>query len=374
MFFVWITEFLLYTCFCLLTGTLIFYSLPEHRRPNIFVPKRLLLWTTVGTGVLSFAPILSTMFTLAKGLGFWVSFKSTLLVFDAGQAWIFTLAIAILLFGLIYFNKLHADIFLARIGLILCILLIGGYARSSHAASLEPIAGFASHFFHLFFVSVWGGCLFVAAWLSKDERNWGRFLAWYTPLALVSIVVIMVAGFLTMSIDIAAPITHSLSSSLPHTLYRYKQSFFSNYGQALLIKHLLVIPLVLYGLFNGFFRKTIKRYHSIKWARAESFVILFIFAVTAFMGQQAPPHQPDQYLQLYGPSPLFLALYQKNIPNNFVVNFHFNVFSFIFIDFCLLFILMIVLSFVKKLPSTVALLMTLGFLASGYFSVMSTIA
>ncbi|GGE50053.1 hypothetical protein GCM10011391_31030 [Pullulanibacillus camelliae] len=370
MFVVWITEFLLYICLCLLTGTLIFYSLPEHRRPNIFVSKRLLLWTTVGAGALSFAPILSTMITMSNGIGFWTSFKNVLFVFEAGQAWIFTLAMALLLFGLIYFNRLQNDTFLARIGLILCVLLIGGYARAGHAASLYPLAGFTSHFFHLLAVTIWGGCLFVAAWLSKDEQNWGSFLRWYTPLALISVLIVLVAGFFTMDIDIAAPLSHSLSS----TLYQYKQGFFSNYGQALLIKHLLVIPLLLYGLFNGFFRKAIKRYHSIKWARAESFVILLIFAVTAFMGQQPPPHQPDQYLNLYGPSPLFLAIYQKNIPSDFVVHFSFNVFSFIFIDFSLLFLLMIILSFIKKFPNIISLLMAVGFLASTYFSIMATIA
>ncbi|GGH86103.1 putative copper resistance protein D [Pullulanibacillus pueri] len=368
---VWITEFLLYICLCLLMGTLIFYSLSVEKRPSFFISKRLLLWATAGTGLLSFAPIVNTIIVMADGIGLWVSFKNVIFVFEVGQAWLFTLAMALLLFGLIYFNTLENDPFLSKIGVVLCILLIAGYARAGHASSLLNYTGFAAHFMHLLAVAVWGGCLLVAAWFTQGlgNTNWLSFLKWYTPLAIVSVIVVIAAGLLTMNIDIAKPLDHSVSS----TITQYKQGLFSNYGQALLIKHILVIPLLLYALFNGFLGKRLKKYQSIKWARVESIVILFIFAVTAFMGQQPPPHQPEQYINLYGPSPLFTVIYQSKVPSDFSVHFSWTPTSLIFIGFSLLFLIMMASSVIKSSPRLVSLLMALGFLASAYFATMSAI-
>ncbi|MFC4619610.1 copper resistance D family protein [Camelliibacillus cellulosilyticus] len=375
MIIVTVTEIGLYLCFCLLMGSLIFYSLPKEKRPDIAVKKKWLLLSTAGAGVLSLAPVLSVIFELTKSLGFWLSFKGVLFTFQIGKAWLFILVIALLLFGLIYFNQLERDVFLARMGVFLTVLLIGGYAKAGHAASLSPWLGFAAHFFHLLAVAIWGGCLFVAAWFSQGTQRWRVFLSWFTPLAIVSVVVVIIAGLGTMAIDIGKPLDASISA----TVNQYKQGLASDYGQALLVKHLLILPLICYAFFNGIYSRRLllgandSGFNPIKWARVESIVVLAIFIVTAFMGQQTPPHDLKQIILTEGASPLFSKVYQGTVTPDFILHFSLSPVSLLFIVISLLFIVMIGLSVVKRLSSWIALIMTAGFLASAYLCVMASI-
>jgi putative copper export protein len=371
--FVTITETLLYLCFCLLGGTFVFYSLHERFRPDFHVPKSWLLAASIGSGVLSFGPVLYLILVLGKDMGYWDSFVGVLFTFQVGKAWLFTLAIALLILGLIYFNQLEKDAFLSKLGLLLFIVLIAAYAKAGHAASLQPTLGFITHFFHLLSVSLWAGCLIVAAWFSKSTKRWGSYLRWFTPFAIVCVVIAIVAGFGTMMIDIAKPLDHSLSS----TFYQYKQGLIMNYGQALIIKHLLIIPLVLYAFFNGFYTKRLLRtkslepYQPIKWARVESIIIFFIFIATAFMGQQTPPHDVAQSIKVGEASPLFLALYSGGLTSHTALHFFMSAISLTFFALALLFFSIIVLLIVKRGSGFFTVVLSVGFLLSAYFGVMS---
>lgn len=75
----------------------------------------------------------------------------------------------------------------------------------------------------------------------------------------------------------------------------YTNSWLFPYGQALLIKHILIIPLLIYAIINGIFvKRKIKRdpnFNPKTWTRIECIIILLIFTVTAVLGQQAPPNK-----------------------------------------------------------------------------------
>ncbi|MGV3489383.1 MAG: copper resistance D family protein [Tuberibacillus sp.] len=375
MILVTIAETLLYLCFCLLGGSLVFYSIDQQHRPDIQIPKRWLLIAAIGAGILSFAPILYTILILGKDTGYWSSFVGVLFTFQIGKAWIITLILALLILGFIHFNELEKDPMLSKLGLIIFIGLIAAYTKAGHAASLMPMLGFGAHFLHLLAVTIWGGCLLVAAWFSQSTVRWANFLHWFTPLAIICIIVVIAAGFGTMMIDIAKPLDHSLSS----TFFQYKQSMVMNYGQALIIKHLLIIPLILYAFFNGFYAKRLinsdklDSYRPIHWARMESVIVLFIFMVTAFMGQQTPPHDVSQSILVGETSPLFSSLYSGNITSGIILHFSITGISISFFAISVVFLLIIALFIMKKASGFFAIVCSVAFLVSCYLGIMSGI-
>jgi putative copper export protein len=363
-------ECLIYLCFAYLTGAFIFFNLPKSKWPDNQPSRKLLLFSILGIGLFSFAPVFSVILDLAKDMGFWLSFKGVLFTFEIGQTWLLTFAISILLFLLVYFNPIDQDPILAKFALFLAVLLIGTYTKGGHAASLSPLWGFVGHFSHLLAVSVWGGCLMHAAWTAKSDKNWLAFLKWFTPLALISMIVIIGAGFLTMVIDISPPLNHSVSA----TLGNYRDGLVVNYGQALLIKHLLLIPLLLLATFNSVYsRKQFKQqrpFQPIKWARLETILLFAILAVTAYMGQQAPPHDLAQLLHFNGASPLFEAIYGGTIPQSFTVHLHFGSTSLIFILFSVLLLILVALGVVRRLSMLMVGGLILSYCVSSYFAIL----
>lgn len=368
-----LTEVLLYICFAILTGSLIIYNVPEKMLPNVVIPKKLILYSIIGITALSLGPVISIIIIFGQDIGYWISIKSVFLSFELGKAWLFMLVIALLLFGLTYFNDLKRDPLLSKIALLLVALLIGGYVKAGHAASLAPFAGFTYHFLHLLAISTWGGLLLLIAWFSKSDANWLNFTKWFTPLAVICLAVVIISGILTMTIDIANPINHSISN----TANQYEQGMMSNYGQALLIKHLLVIPVVLFAAMNAFFiKRQLKQGKAIKplkWAQVESVVILAIFCVTAFMGQQSPPHDIESLLKINGASPLFDAVYSGTITPDMTIHWALNLMSISFLVVSLLLLLITALSVVNKFAKVFSIVLSFCFVLSSYLTVMLSI-
>ncbi|WP_085521878.1 copper resistance D family protein [Tuberibacillus sp. Marseille-P3662] len=368
-----VTEALLYVCLGIVSGVMFLYIMPKVKTPSIVIRQSSLVLCTAGILIFSFAPVLNTLITFTADLGFWTAFKSVMLTFTVGQAWLFTAIIALLLMGLIHFNDLASDRFLATIGFILVILLIASYAKAGHAASLAPIKGFWFHYLHLLAVMLWGGTAVVAAFRSQSTQRWLPFLHWYTPFAVGAFILLLLAGLGTMFIDIADP----LDGSIKQGLIQYKQGLASNYGQALLIKNILVIPLVIFAAFNSLFVKHQLRHGKsidpLKWLRAEAVIIVVIFAVTAFMGQQKPPHEMASLIELNGPSPLFSALFPNPIAPGMTLTFDWTTVSVLFLILGLILISLTAITLLKKASKNMALLLSFAAAISWYFTVMTSI-
>jgi putative copper resistance protein D len=133
-----------------------------------------------------------------------------------------------------------------------------------------------------------------------------------------------------------------------------------NYGQALVLKHIFIISLVIFALINGFlFRKQQNNasFNPLKWARLESIYALVVFGLTAFMGQSWPPHQIYSLVKTEGASPLFNALYDGDIVNTiqnaeqggvFNVTMSFALENYLLFALGLLFLLLTIYSAVRK--------------------------
>jgi len=365
---VMVTEFLLYVSFALLMGGLIIWIVPEGTRPRVIVPKKLLLCCTVLIPVLSFAPLLNVVYVLSEDMDYWVNFRSILFTFEIGKSWWFTVAISALLFILLYTFDLQKNSYLAKIGVVFVVFMVFAVGKAGHAASITQWFGFAVHSAHFVGVTIWSGVLMTVAWFSKDLQNWTSFLKWFAPLSVVCALIIITAGYFTMEIDL-----QSYEDFNASVWTQYKNSWMINYGQALLIKHLLYIPVLLFGLLNGFLLKVRQDANSLNFPmsliRIESGFVLFMFGATAFMGQQTPPHQIAQTIQILGPSPLFDALYSSRIQPDMAVILNFQVMSFLLFLLSLLFLGLCVLSIWKK-RQLLSLLFSILFLPTLYLGIM----
>jgi putative copper resistance protein D len=172
------------------------------------------------------------------------------------------------------------------------------YSRTRHASTLDPVWGFFSQSLHVLAVAVWLGLLLLFAWFAGERVNWKSVLKWFTPLSISCMAIIIAAGIMIM---------FKVSSE-------YVSAWVLPYGQALLLKHLLMIPLLMIAFLNGFlYYYKLKKDPSFdprSWFKAEGVVAVLILAVTAYMSQQAPPHEVSQTLIGTEPSSLFLYWYQ----------------------------------------------------------------
>jgi hypothetical protein len=210
---------------------------------------------------------------------------------------------------------------------------------------------------------VWLGILLTVSWFSKIEHNWFQFLSWFTPLALVCLGSTIITGFILMSFVV--------------DITDYTNAWMVSYGQALLFKHLLIIPLLLYAFINSILtRKRMKanpNYNPSSWLKVESMMVLFIFSATAALGQQSPPHDIASTIKGSGVSTLFEILYQGNIYPEMQVNISFNMISVSLIGLALMFLGLAVISFVKRAPVMVSFVMSILFVFTSYLSLMLAI-
>ncbi|MBS4190129.1 CopD family protein [Bacillus sp. FJAT-49705] len=358
-----VSEVLLYLCFSLLMGSFLLYMVPSSNRPNIHVRRGTLMTAAGGIAFLSFFPLLQLILFLYEDIGLYQTIESVIFTFEVGQAWIFSYILANVLFiFIVWFDYQNKRIY-SFIGFLFTLLLILGLGWASHASSLDLWKGFITHTSHFTAVTVWAGILLVVSWFSKDYSNWQNFLRWFTPVAITCFTVIVITGIILMTFVV--------------DINDYVRSWVLSYGQALLIKHLLIIPLLAYAIINGILvrrkLRTNKSFNPKPWTRMESIVILLVFSVTAALGQQSPPHEIVQTIKSVGASKLFTTLYQGSFYPEMIVSFNINVTSGILMILAVLFLMLTVLSFIKKAPPVTSLFMSVLFVFTGYLSLVLSI-
>jgi putative copper export protein len=343
---------ILYLVFSLLLGGLLLESVPENRKPKVKVPKEMLLWLIFLVPIIMFVSLLQIIEFLSESIGYWETFTAVLFKFNVGKAWLSSILISTVLFLLVSRNELQKTTFYARLGVFLTIVLIGSYSFASHSAALYPIIGLIAHFAHITAISGWVGVLLYVAWASREESDWIPFLSWYTPFSIGAVLILTGGGL--MINEIVAP--------------QYVDSWVLNYGQALLIKHLLLIPLFLYASVHSLYlKRTIElkgNRHVIRSLRGESILILVVFGVTAFLSQQVPPHEVWRTILQEDTSPLFLAMFDGTIDPNMVLTFDWTRGFFLWVSVSIVMIPVTFISIVKKWPMLVSIV--LGILVSGF--------
>lgn len=375
--FVSLTEFSLYICFSILIGSYILFLVPENIRPPLFIPKKTLYLAAGLIPLAALLPVISTAQILSADMGFWFIFKNVLFTFEVGKSWVFILLISTILIRVLLVKTLKTNKRLTTLALVLTIFMLLGYTNSSHAATITEWKGFLFHTLHFLAVTIWIGLLLIVSWFSSSKDNWLTFLKWFTPVAVVCLLISFIAGYFTMGNDI-----NSYDDPNASILQEYKNSLIVNYGQALVIKHLLIISLVLFAVMNGILFRKKHNQHSfnpLKWARVESVYALIVFGLTAFMGQSWPPHQIYSLIKAYGASPLFTAIYRGDIVNaiknadavhvfNVAVSFGFASYLLFLLGF--LFMMITVFAATKRQSIFVSSIASLLMVLSAYFGIM----
>lgn len=272
----WIGEPFLYLSFAFVTGWLVMIGAKETQT-LARVPHSLVITALIGIAIFSFLPVLRIILFFANDMGFQLTFESVMFTFTEGKAYWWTLLFVSLLVIVIYFGEPARN---KKAWVLSCILMVGlllSLGWTSHLTAWYGSTGLISYALHFVAIAVWSGVLLTAGWF-MPASSWTRFLSWFPPSAIGAMLVIVLSGLY---------LTNALAPD-------YLNSFVLPYGQALLIKHLLIIPLFIFALMNGFLvkRKLQKNlsFNPKPWAKAESLFILMIYTVTGFMSQQAAPH------------------------------------------------------------------------------------
>ncbi|KQL34682.1 copper resistance D family protein [Psychrobacillus sp. FJAT-21963] len=356
-----VSEVLLYLCFSILIGSFLISLVPSSFKPEILVQRRVQIIATVGIALFSFIPILLLVLQLDQEENFVGTLQMVLNTFEIGKAWFFTFIVANMLFiFLLWFDDQKNQLY-AYGGLAFTFLLILGFGWASHASSVGYIKGFIIHTSHFTAVTVWVGILLVVSWFSKGFSNWLKFLKWFSPVAIVCFIITIASGIglMTFVMDFAT----------------YTDTWMLSYGQLLLIKHLFIIPLIVYAAINSLFvkKKLIKypNFNPRPWSKIESLIILLIFSVTAALSNQSPPS--ENTFKNEGPSRLFSYFYQGQNLQVMHVELAFNATGFSLFVLSILLIGLTIYAFLKKAPALITFFLSILFVFSSYLALILSI-
>lgn len=352
-----VSQALLYVSFALIMGYFVMYVIPERFRPTIDVPDKWVIGSLIAVPVLSFMPVLYVVLLLTERFGFFSSLSTVLTSYKIGFSWdlVFLISVELLIF--FFIMRKRPTKILYALGAVQVLLLIAAVAWASHAVTMSPVLGFVSDFLHVVAVSLWVGLVLVVSWFSKDYANWEAFLKWFSPVAISAFGVTALSGLL---------LTDTL---VPH----YLTGVSTDYGQGLLIKHLLLIPLVFYVLINGVLIKIkLKKpeFDPRPWAKLESLLLFAIFVMTAFFSQFQPP---TLFLTEETVSQLFLAVYDGAVESGMFAFMQMTWWGLLFIVLGVIFIALIIVCFFLNAPIWLPMLLGFAVTACFYFFMMSTV-
>ncbi len=353
-----IAEAFVYICLAILMGSFILQALPSDLKPTVRVPFWVKLSGIIGIMVFSFIPLLSLLFLLLEDYSFSYVLTTILFTFEVGKAWLATFGLSVIIAFYLLIGRKRDSLVYELFGVGLVFLLIVALSWTSHANSVYGIPGYLTHLSHYLTVVVWVGIVFIVGWFSKDTRNWLSFLDWFHITAIFCLAIIAITGLSLMgySIDYGD----------------YPASWLVPYGHSLLIKHVLMIPLILYAVVNGVLMKIrIRRNEQADprpWTKLESIIILFIFSATGSLSQQQPLHNltelpiMENVLQFY-----HLELSTLSFEH---IGFQLGFTGIAMFAFAILLIAINILSFRMKSSSVVSFLLSIAIIGAVYLGLM----
>ena len=354
--FVPFTELGSYILFSILVGHVGLQFVPEVYRPANGLPKKVLLLCTLGIYLFTFGPVAQVISYFRESVGLTLAAYSVLTDFQVGQAWMVIGLMAILLWITI---MLDWSKYLQSIILLIMILAVG---YSSHVASLSFWAGFSVHTVHFLMVTLWSGILIHVAWFSKHELDWSKFLRWFTPFAILCFIIIIISGLILM-FYVVEPEDYVRAWVLP-------------YGHMLLLKHISIIPILLFAFINGILaRKVISNpsFNPRPWLKIEAVMILMAFYFTSILGTLSPPHEIDFTVKSEGAFIWVEWLLGFDILSTVNLTFTPTLSSILLLIISGMFLIMIILSF-KKIKPLVGLFFGLSFIFSFYFGLVLSLS
>ena len=206
----------------------------------------LLVFLASGLAVLSLAGI-GLQGAQATGLGMDAVLRRSLIgdVLDTrfGHGWLLRAALAVLLASVAVMAARRTErrnTSLAAVACGLGVLIAATPAISGHAR-VEGGVALASDWLHVVAASVWAGglaFLLIALWRAQGEERWqftARAVPRFSALAVVSIATLLTAGVINGFLEVGS----------------WRGLWETPYGQLLLVKVALVLPVLALGAFNN---------------------------------------------------------------------------------------------------------------------------
>lgn len=304
---------------------------------------------------MTFAPILQLLVILTKQFGLFPSLLKILTNYQVGHSWLASALLTLILVALVKVSQKSASHLFTVIYLFLLTAIIAAIAFASHAHSMGSTAGFFLDFIHLFAISIWVGILLQVSFFATSYENWEAFLKWFSPTAIAAVTAMALSGvFLTETI-------------VPD----YITGWSSPYGHWLFIKHVLLIPLVCLIFANGVLIKlqlTKPNFNPIIWTKIEAVLLLSIVLVTAIFSEHQPPMPTAQGDNL---SLLMQWMLSMPIENGMTGHFQMNGIGVIFFILTAVFIGLFIVSFIKRAPLIIPILLCLAMTTCFYMGIMS---
>lgn len=367
-----VSQLLLYLCLSLLMGAMLGNSVFAGHMPKFRVPKWLMITAAAGIIVFGFSSSLAIILNMAGSHSFAGALWQVLFSFNTGRAWLFMYLISIILIAFFAFDIMEGRA-MARAGTVLVVLLAVAQSFASHAFEQAGFWGITVHAVHLLAVMVWSGLLIILGWFTVEKVKWTDVLSWFTPLALISIIVLAVSGVFTGDIVTADP-----GGVQINIFQRFANAWLTDYGQSLLFKQLLLAAILGFGIINGIlYRKRLRDEPELQiqpWIKAESSLVLIVLAVTAFMSEQAIPNQIDTIIERSGASGLFAAVYGQGLPAELTVALTFDAVGTVLIILAAVFFGFMLYAAKIRMHAVVSLFMALCFVLSAYTGLMLSVA
>ncbi|NMO95887.1 copper resistance D family protein [Paenibacillus lemnae] len=357
----WISEPFLYLGYATLAGLSVLSLLPKHRRPEITLP----LWIGPLAALLiiigGFIPLLQIILFFKNDLGLYASFEFVMFSFDEGKRYIWMVMLALLMavISRIVIRKPASALrFLLP---VLVLATAAAMASSNHAASLMGWKGQVFHFAHMTSMAAWTGTLLLAGFSSYNNQrdSWRSFLKWFHPFAVICVVIVLGSGILLMTGVAPQPV----------------QSWIIPYGQALLIKHILVIPVLLFAFINGpLVRKMLDYRPGFQprlWAKCEALLLFMIYVVTGYLNQQPALHAFPERLEASNAASIFTLFHPDY--NGGQIAFQFSVTGTLLMLTAVGLFIGIIVTYKKRKSAVMALLFALAGAAALYSGIMLSV-
>lgn len=362
------SQILLYISLSLLMGIMLSKSVFASRMPKYHIPKSIIYIVLAGIVFFSFIPALTIILNMSATMNLSAAVTTVLFEFNVGLAWLFMLLVIVVLVFFFKYN-LYEDKNAAKFGLFFIVVLAVVQSFAGHAFEQAGIWGMAIHTLHLLAVMVWSGLLMILSVFTVGKVDWKSVLSWFTPLALISIIILGTTGFLIADVISADP-----GGNGRNIMQRLADSWMVDYGQALLFKQLLLGAIIGFGIINGIiFRSRLKYDPDLQiqlWIRMEAILILLAMAVTGFMSEQAIPTQIDTIINQEGASALYQSLLGENVPPEAIVTLSLNMTNTLPLIFALLFFVGMIMIAKLRLHASLSFAMAICFVMFGYFGLM----
>jgi putative copper export protein len=284
-------ELLSYIAFSFVAGHIVF-RLVRRKEAAVQTPRSDVLAGAASAALVTSGPVINLVSIIGAHDGYGKALLTVLFQTAAGHVWLGIFLLALCVWLLLYVDKLP----FVTLVLFLGMLFLRAYGSHPDAGLIDTFA----HFVHLSAAVFWVGVLAHVCFYTSEHFSWESFLKWFTPFATVLVTAVIGSGIVVMLFAM--------------DIQDYGNVLMLTYGQMLLIKHIVFIPVLVFTVINMFLMKHVRQHphlQPLNWMRAEAFLLAIVFACSALLGSSPAPADIAEALSNAGAAPIFGSIFQR---------------------------------------------------------------